>query len=138
MRRGSSTISLSAGLRAKLHALPKPDLPLGELDPFVRLAERIDAASAIPGDDRQWLHGRLKDLKDQWGSRPKGLPEGVVHGDAWVGNVARTEAGPMLLDFERASFGPPGVGSRVDRSEAHHDRRGVCGGVRRVLRDLRR
>lgn len=94
-------------LLKQLHTLPKPDLPLGELDPFVRLVERIDAASTLSDDDRQWLHGRLKDLKAQWPSKPKGLPECVVHGDAWVGNVARTEAGPLLMDFERASFGPP-------------------------------
>ncbi|MEU1187111.1 aminoglycoside phosphotransferase family protein [Streptomyces sp. NPDC005859] len=94
-------------LLKQLHALPKPNLPLGELDPFVRLVERIDAASTISDDDRQWLNGRLEDLKQQWASRPKGLPECVVHGDAWVGNVARTEAGPLLMDFERASFGPP-------------------------------
>ncbi|MEU9154998.1 aminoglycoside phosphotransferase family protein [Streptomyces sp. NPDC048417] len=70
-------------LLKQLHALPKPDLPLGELDPFVRLVERIDAASTISDDDRQWLNGRLEDLKQQWASRPKGLPECVVHGDAW-------------------------------------------------------
>lgn len=93
-------------LLKQLHALPKPDLPLGELDPFVRLVERIDAAITISDDDQLWLKHRLEDLKQQWASRPKGLPECVVHGDAWVGNVARTEAGPMLLDFERASFGP--------------------------------
>ncbi|MET8571923.1 aminoglycoside phosphotransferase family protein [Streptomyces sp. NPDC004783] len=101
------TVEDVVGLLKRLHALPKPDLRLGELNPFVRLVERIDATSAISDDDRQWLHGRLKDLKAQWASRPKGLPECVVHGDAWVGNVARTEAGPILLDFERASFGPP-------------------------------
>ncbi|MET9072247.1 phosphotransferase [Streptomyces sp. NPDC004232] len=87
--------------------MPKPDLPPGELEPFVRLVERIDAASTISDDDRQWLNGRLEDLKGQWASRPKGLPECVVHGDTWVGKVARTEAGPLLMDFERASFGPP-------------------------------
>ncbi|MET9967914.1 hypothetical protein ABZZ80_18810 [Streptomyces sp. NPDC006356] len=30
-----------------------------------------------------------------------------THGDAWVGNVARTPEGPVLLDFERASVGQP-------------------------------
>jgi aminoglycoside phosphotransferase (APT) family kinase protein len=94
-------------LLQQLHALPKPDLPLGELDPFVRLVERIDAASTISDDDRQWLNGRLEDLKQQWAFRPKGLPECVVHGDAWVGNVPRTAAGPLLMDFERVSVGPP-------------------------------
>ncbi|MFD7136991.1 aminoglycoside phosphotransferase family protein [Streptomyces sp. NPDC059894] len=101
------TVADVVALLKKLHALPKPDLPLGELDPFVRLVERIEAASTISDDDRQWLHGRLAYLKGQWATRPKGLAECVVHGDAWVGNVARTAAGPLLMDFERASFGPP-------------------------------
>ncbi|MFE2518336.1 phosphotransferase family protein [Streptomyces mirabilis] len=101
------TVADVVTLLKQLHALPKPDLPLGELDPFVRVVERIEAASTISDDDRQWLHGRLKELKNQWATRPKGLPECVVHGDAWVGNVARTAAGPLLMDFERASFGPP-------------------------------
>ncbi|MFF4315780.1 phosphotransferase family protein [Streptomyces sp. NPDC001507] len=35
------------------------------------------------------------------------MPECVVHGDAWVGNVAATADGPVLLDFERVSVGPP-------------------------------
>nr|WP_078625025.1 aminoglycoside phosphotransferase family protein [Streptomyces sp. SID8381] len=103
----TGTVADVVVLLKQLHGLPKPDLPLGELDPFVRLAERIDAASTLSDDDRQWLHHRLEDLKAQWRSRPKGLPECVVHGDAWVGNVARTAAGPLLMDFERASFGPP-------------------------------
>ncbi|PNG23045.1 aminoglycoside phosphotransferase family protein [Streptomyces cahuitamycinicus] len=101
------TVADVVALLKQLHALPKPDLPLGELDPFVRLVERIDAASSLSDDDRQWLHDRLTDLKTQWAVRPRGLPECVVHGDAWVGNVARTEAGPLLMDFERASCGPP-------------------------------
>ncbi|MGW0773905.1 phosphotransferase [Streptomyces sp. NPDC002835] len=100
------TVADVVALLKQLHALPKPDLPLGELDPFVRLPERIDAASTISDDDRQWLKRRLKDLKAQWAVRPRGLPECLVHGDAWVGNVARTEAGPLWMDFERASYGP--------------------------------
>ncbi|MFH9008726.1 phosphotransferase family protein [Streptomyces afghaniensis] len=30
-----------------------------------------------------------------------------MHRDAWVGNVASTAAGPLLMDFERVSVGPP-------------------------------
>ncbi|MCZ4603348.1 aminoglycoside phosphotransferase family protein [Streptomyces sp. Lzd4kr] len=101
------TVSDVVALLKQLHALPKPALQLGELDPFVRLVERIDAADTISDHDRQWLSKRLEDLKAQWALRPKGLPECVIHGDAWVGNVARTEAGPLLMDFERASYGPP-------------------------------
>ncbi|MFE7072591.1 aminoglycoside phosphotransferase family protein [Streptomyces sp. NPDC057620] len=97
-----------ATLLKQLHELPIPnDLQFGRLDPFVRVADRIDAATSLSGDDRDWLHRRLADLTARWHRRPEGLPECVVHGDAWVGNVARTADGPVLLDFERVSVGPP-------------------------------
>jgi aminoglycoside phosphotransferase len=95
-------------LLKQLHALPIPGFALGRLDPFVRIAERIDAATTLSEDDQQWLRRRLADLENQWAERPPGLPECVVHGDAWVGNVARTATGPAyLLDLERCTVGPP-------------------------------
>ncbi|GAA2666590.1 aminoglycoside phosphotransferase family protein [Streptomyces aculeolatus] len=94
-------------LLKQLHPQPIPDLPLGRLDPFVMVAERIEASTSIPDDDRTWLRRHLAELQARWADRPKGLPECVVHGDAWTGNVARTTDGPVLLDFERMSIGPP-------------------------------
>ncbi|MGW9031568.1 phosphotransferase family protein [Streptomyces sp. NPDC055722] len=94
-------------LLKQLHALPVPDLPLDQLDPFVRVSERIEAATSLPEEDRLWLRDRHAELREQWAHRSAGLPLCVVHGDAWVGNVARTAGGPVLLDFERASIGPP-------------------------------
>ncbi|MFJ8098455.1 phosphotransferase family protein [Streptomyces griseofuscus] len=104
----NGSIADVVGLLKQLHALPKPDhLNLGVLDPFVRVAERIDASITLHDDDRQWLRGLLYDLKARWANRPAGLPECVVHGDAWVGNVVVTSDGPLLIDFERVSLGPP-------------------------------
>ncbi len=94
-------------LLKRLHHLPTPGFPLGRLDPFVRVGERIHAASSLSEGDRAWLQGQLNALREQWKTRPAGLPECVVHGDAWVGNVARTTEGPILMDFERVSVGPP-------------------------------
>ena len=92
-----------------LHALPVPaDLPLGQLDPFVRLPERIAAAATLAIDDRDWLSARVAELSAQWNTLLPDTNTCVVHGDAWAGNVVVTENGQIsLLDLERCSVGPP-------------------------------
>jgi hypothetical protein len=96
-----------ARLLLQLHALPRPDIELGYLDPFVRIAERLDAATTIPDDDRMWLRGLHSDLAVAWAERPAGLPDRAVHGDAWPGNLVRTSSGLLMMDLERFSVGPP-------------------------------
>jgi aminoglycoside phosphotransferase len=97
-----------AGILRHLHALPVPAEPsLGELDPFVRLSERIDGAVTVPAPDRAWLHERIAELRDQWERLVPNLPTYVIHGDAWAGNVVTTVDGRVvLLDLERCSVGP--------------------------------
>lgn len=96
-----------ARILKQLHKLPAPTFPIGRLDPFVRVAQRIDAATTLPPGDRTWLYGRLADLELAWADISPGLPDCMVHGDAWVGNIVRTQTGAHLLDFERCSVGPP-------------------------------
>ncbi|MEY9846126.1 Ser/Thr protein kinase RdoA (MazF antagonist) [Streptacidiphilus sp. BW17] len=96
-----------APLLRRLHSLPIPDFPLGRLDPFVRLATRIDNAATLDDEQQQWLHHRLANLQAAWSSLPEGRPPSVIHGDAWGGNVAVTPTTVYLLDFERTSQGPP-------------------------------
>ncbi|MFI6367625.1 phosphotransferase family protein [Nocardia sp. NPDC050630] len=93
----------------QLHALAPPaDFTLGELAPFVRLEERIEAASILSDGDRQWMREYLAELRQRWDELPEGLPWCVIHGDAWVGNVVSTNDGRViLLDLERTSIGPP-------------------------------
>ncbi|CAN3982153.1 phosphotransferase [Kitasatospora purpeofusca] len=91
----------------RLHELPVPALPLGHLDPFVRLATRIAGAATLHDEQRQWLRFRLAELEATWSDLPAGLPASVIHGDAWRGNVAVTPTTTYLLDFERTSLGPP-------------------------------
>jgi hypothetical protein len=102
------TLAQVARVLKQLHALPLPtDPPLGRLDPFVRLAERINGARTVPDDDRAWLGGRLADMQGQWRALGPRLPACVVHGDAWAGNVVATDDGRVvLLDLERCSIGP--------------------------------
>ncbi|MBP0450004.1 aminoglycoside phosphotransferase family protein [Kitasatospora sp. RG8] len=96
-----------APLLRRVHGLPVPDFPLGGLDPFVRLANRIDGAATLDDRQRRWLRDRLAELQTAWLSLPPGLPASVIHGDAWGGNAAVTPTTTYLLDFERTSLGPP-------------------------------
>jgi aminoglycoside phosphotransferase (APT) family kinase protein len=102
-----STTDVATALR-QLHKLTPPaDFTLPGLAPFVRLADRIEAASTLTTADRDWLLGRLAELEDAYADLPPGLPTCVVHGDAWHGNVVSTADGVVLLDLERCSVGPP-------------------------------
>lgn len=103
------TVTQVAQALRRLHDLPLPGFALAPLAPFVRLAERIDAAATLTAEDRSWLRAHLADLQHRYTHElPPGLPECVVHGDAWVGNVVSTEDGTVLfLDLERCSIGPP-------------------------------
>lgn len=97
-----------AKLLRELHSLDLPssvDLP--ELAPFVRLAERIETATSLAPQEREWLHKRLSELQEAYAELPPGIPWRLVHGDAWRGNIASTADGPVLLDFERCAYGPP-------------------------------
>lgn len=97
-----------APLLRQLHELRPPDeLPLGSLDPFVRLNERLTSTLSIPDGDRRWLLAHLADLRFAWAELPPG-PISVVHGDAWGGNCAVTATcAAYLLDFERTALGRP-------------------------------
>jgi aminoglycoside phosphotransferase (APT) family kinase protein len=103
-----TTLEVAGALR-RLHDLPPPSgFDIGRLDPFVRLADRIDRAATLSEADRAWMRGHLADLQARHAGLPAGLPECVVHGDAWVGNVVHTDDGQVvLLDLERCSIGPP-------------------------------
>lgn len=98
-----------ARLLRQLHDLDPPtDLGLPELDPFVRLPERVCGSNVIDLARRDWIIRRIDELRIEWELLPDGLPHSLIHGDAWVGNVAVDANGTtILLDLERFSIGPP-------------------------------
>ncbi|MEU6718975.1 phosphotransferase [Nonomuraea sp. NPDC046802] len=106
--RHGTALMVATALR-RLHQLPPPtEFDIGRLDPFVRLAERIDRAATLAEADRAWMRTHLAELEARYAELPSGLPETVVHGDAWIGNVVSTEDGQVvLLDLERCSVGRP-------------------------------
>ncbi|MEU3978882.1 aminoglycoside phosphotransferase family protein [Streptomyces sp. NPDC026672] len=97
-----------AQLLHQLHALPTPEFDLGHVDPFVRIDERLKAATTLDNEDLSWLRGLHQDLVAAWAARPTGRPECAVHGDAWPGNLVRlVGGGRVIMDLERFSIGPP-------------------------------
>lgn len=99
---------LGAVLRA-VHGLPIPeDLQLPRFDPFAGIdPDRIDATQALGHHDRAWLTQRLTDLHEQYQGLGQLKPTGVIHGDAWQGNVAVSDDGrPIVLDLEKVAIGP--------------------------------
>ncbi|MFJ9782589.1 phosphotransferase family protein [Amycolatopsis sp. NPDC101161] len=103
--RPATPAELGAVLRA-LHALPAPETPkLPRHDPFTHLDQRIADASKLDDDDRSWLLDHLAQLRRRY--REIAIePGGVIHGDAWQGNIAVPDSGaPILLDLEAVSLG---------------------------------
>ncbi|GGV50355.1 phosphotransferase family protein [Streptomyces spectabilis] len=97
-----------APLLRRMHELPTPSFPIGRVQPFVRVADRIAAARSVSDGDRQWLLIQLEELQHRWDHLPASRPHCVIHGDAWGGNCAVTSEGTArLMDFERTSLGPP-------------------------------
>jgi aminoglycoside phosphotransferase (APT) family kinase protein len=97
-----------AEVLAQLHQLDAPDeLSLPPLEPFANAAQRIAASTWLNPDDRSFLAGMLADLQEAYDSLEFVLPQGVIHGDASVGNVLRDHHGnPVLIDLDGFAIGP--------------------------------
>jgi aminoglycoside phosphotransferase (APT) family kinase protein len=97
-----------AAILARLHRLTAPDdLHLPPLDPFANAAQRIEASTWLPPDDRSFLNTTLSRLQDAYAELEFVLPQGVIHGDASVGNVLLDSHGaPVLIDLDEFAIGP--------------------------------
>lgn len=97
-----------ADVIAKLHRITAHEsLHLSALDPFANAFQRLDANTWLTADDRAYLTKRLARLKDTYATLEFGLPPGVIHGDAGVGNVMRDGQGAkVLIDLDAFAIGP--------------------------------
>lgn len=103
-----ASVSEIAEILAKLHALePPPGLELPEHAPFENARHRIESSTGISDDDRCFLVTRLADLEQSYAALRFALPQGVIHGDAGVGNVLRDRHGEAkLIDLDGFAIGP--------------------------------
>ncbi|WP_436762863.1 phosphotransferase enzyme family protein [Streptosporangium sp. V21-05] len=95
-------------LLAMLHKMGAPaESRLPRLEPFSRVERRIAGNDWFTSEDASFLRERLAQLRDDYAALSFELPQGVIHGDASVGNVIRDRTGrPMLLDLDGFALGP--------------------------------
>lgn len=126
----------AAGLARILHALhtvdeaPPSELPAWNVAGSLR--RRLGEAAGVPEADLAFLREELAaveaQLLDLADVEPL-IPYGVVHGDAFLGNVIASPTGPVLCDFDGVSVGsrewdlvPVAVGAlRFDYPAGLHD-----------------
>lgn len=91
-----------------LHGLVLPAwVRLPEFNPFVRVAERLEAAPpAADPDDIAFLRRLLADLRDRYADLEFVFPPSAVHGDAHLSNLLRDSSGAVImLDLETFAHG---------------------------------
>lgn len=92
----------------ELHRLAVPDdLKLPPLEPFGKAAKRIEANDWLSSTDRDFLTETLTQMQENYGELDFVLPQGVIHGDANVGNVLHDSDGkPVVIDLDGFAIGP--------------------------------
>jgi aminoglycoside phosphotransferase (APT) family kinase protein len=97
-----------ARVLVELHRLVAPeDLNLPSLEPFDKAAHRIEANDWLSSTDRDFLTKTLTQVRESYARLDFVLPQGVIHGDANVGNVLHDFNGnPVAIDLDGFAVGP--------------------------------
>jgi aminoglycoside phosphotransferase (APT) family kinase protein len=103
-----ATVAELADVLGQLHALTAPaGLRLPRVSPFDSAESRIADSRWLRQEDRTFLTGLLTRLRESYARLDFVLPEGVIHGDANVGNVLHDFRGkPVVIDLDGFSIGP--------------------------------
>lgn len=93
-------------LLARLHRLPPPPLPLPTYEPLRSVSHAIDQSRAITEEERAWLKDHCGRLDRAYQELDFALPSGMIHGDAYRGNLLRDGSRVVLADWDAVSNGP--------------------------------
>jgi aminoglycoside phosphotransferase (APT) family kinase protein len=102
--REPTTADLAELLRS-VHSLPPPSW-LIKWAPLDDVRARLADAEIIEPADHEFLLERLAEVESALANLEFVLPESLVHGDAYVGNVIMGPDGPVLCDFDSSCGGP--------------------------------
>jgi aminoglycoside phosphotransferase (APT) family kinase protein len=94
-------------LLRRVHSLSTPDFPLPAWHPLDDVRRRVDEASNLDDADRKFLMHRCEEVQARILELEFVLPRSLVHGDAHLGNLIPSPAGPVLCDFDSSCIGPP-------------------------------
>lgn len=116
-----SAAELGSLLRDLHHQPSMPDPPEFFGDPFASVANAIsEAPHAMDDASRQWLNNQIASLRDQWSQLEFARPPGLIHGDAHISNLMRTQTGQSVLgDWDHTAIGP----REWDLVQVHYTRR---------------
>lgn len=103
-----ASIAEVAEVIARLHTLTAPgNLDLPPLDPFAKADQRIADSEWLDRSGREFMTSELVRLRGEYSGLEFELPQGVIHGDANIGNVLRDSRGnPVLIDLDDFATGP--------------------------------
>ena len=93
-------------LLRRLHRLGAPPVPLPTYRPLVPVRSAIESSRAIDDEERRWLTDHCGRLLDAYDQLKFPLPAGMIHGDAWRGNLMRDGRRIVLADWDAVSNGP--------------------------------
>jgi hypothetical protein len=93
-------------LLRKLHGLGSPPVTLPAYRPLVSVRRAIASSRAINKDERGWLGERCDQLLNAYDRLRFQLPAGMIHGDAYRGNLLRDGQRVVLADWDAVSTGP--------------------------------
>lgn len=88
-----------------LHQLDPPPVPLPAYQPLVSVCRAVDASRVIDEEERGWLRTRCEQLQVAYCKLSFQLPAGMIHGDAWRGNLLRDGQRVVLADWDTVSIG---------------------------------
>lgn len=108
----------SSDLGRLLRNLHDLDVPPDELPvdvptwlPLESLADTVsdpEQSAVLADTERTWLLHRIREIRDQLGTEQWPLGRGLIHGDAWAGNLLWDAATDRMLlgDWDWVSHGP--------------------------------
>lgn len=81
--------------------------PLRPWDPFPEMRSRLARSNALDDPELSKLRALVSTCEREVRKLKYSLPSGVIHGDANVGNILRTDSGEIVLfDLEGVCAGP--------------------------------